>query len=93
MLQKITFSQLSGNLASINPRNVPTRGHDATLLNVLRPKSKLCKKSNCYNGPTLWNNLPVHIRSLKDKKQFKSEIKKFYTNKFLTDNNCVINYW
>ena len=52
MLQKITFSQLSGNLASINPRNVPTRGCDATLLNVLRPKSEL-KKSNCYNGPTL----------------------------------------
>ena len=38
---KITISQLSGNLASINPRNVPTRAHDATLLNVLRPKSEL----------------------------------------------------
>ena len=41
MLQKITFSQLSGNLTSINPRNVPTRAHGATLLNVLRPKSEL----------------------------------------------------
>ena len=41
MLQKITFLQLSDNLASINQSNVPTRAHDATVLNVLRPKSEL----------------------------------------------------
>ena len=43
MLQQITFSQLIGNLASINPRNIPTSAHDATLLNVRRPKSELKK--------------------------------------------------
>ena len=37
--------------------------------------------------------LPVHIRSVKNKKQFRLEVKKFYTNKFLTDNKYVINYW
>ena len=41
----------------------------------------------CYNGPVLWNTLPVYIRSLKEKNEFKLEINKFYTNLFLADNN------
>ena len=36
------------------------------LLHVLRPKSELFKKSNCYNGPILWNTSPTYIRSLKE---------------------------
>ena len=89
MLQKITFSQLNDNLPPIhiNDIPVPTRAHDAIILYVPRPNSELFKKSNCYNGPVLWNTLPVYIRSLKEKNEFKLEINKFYTNLFLADNN------
>ena len=89
MLQKNTFSQLNDNLPPIhiNDIPVPTRAHDAIILYVPRPNSELFKKSNCYNGPVLWNTLPVYIRSLKEKNEFKLEINKFYTNLFLADNN------
>ena len=93
MLQKITFFQVKDNLVNINRRDVCTRAHDATLLAVPRPKSELFKKSNCYNGPVLWNNLPVYIRSLHEINRFKQEIKKYYIRMFLNDNNREIIYW
>ena len=85
MLQKITFSQVKDNLVNINRRDVCTRAHDATLLDVPRPKSELFQKSNCYNGPVLWNNLPVYIRSLHEINRFKQEIKKYFIRMFLND--------
>ena len=41
MLQKITFFQVKDNLVNINRRDVCTMAHDATLLDVPRPKSEL----------------------------------------------------
>ena len=87
MLQKNTFRELQGNLAKIDRIDVCTRAHDATLIHVTRPKSELDKKSNCYNGATIWNNLPVYIRSLKEINEFKYEIKKYYFGMFLSDND------
>ena len=63
MLQKNNFRELQDNLAKINRGDVCTRAHHATLIHVTRPKSELYKKSNCYNGTIIWNNLPVYIRS------------------------------
>ena len=54
---------------------------------MTRPKSELYKKSNCYNGAIIWNNLPVYIRSLKEINEFKSEIRKYYFGMFLSDND------
>ena len=87
MLQKNTFRELQGNLAKINRRDVCTRAHDATLIHVTRPKSELYKKSNCYNGAIIWNNLPVYIRSLREINEFKSEVKRYYFGMFLSDND------
>ena len=87
MLQKNTFGELQDNLAKIDRRDVCTRVHDTTLIHVTRPKSELYKKSNCYNGAIIWNNLPVYIRSLKEINEFKSEIKKYYFGMFLPDND------
>ena len=87
MLQKNTFRELQGNLAKINRRDVCTRAHDATLIHVTRPKSELYKKSNCYNGAIIWNNLPVYIRSLREINEFKSEIRRYYFGMFLSDND------
>ena len=58
-----------------------------SLPHVTRPKSELDKKSNCYNGAIIWNNLPVYIRSLKETNEFKSEIKKYYFGMFLPYND------
>ena len=87
MLQKNTFRELQGNLAKINRRDVCTRADDATLIHVTRPKSELYKKSNCYNGAIIWNNLPVYIRSLREINEFKSEIRRYYFGMFLSDND------
>ena len=54
---------------------------------MTRPKSELCKKSNCYNGAIIWNNLPVYIRSLREINEFKSEIRRYYFGMFLSDND------
>ena len=70
-----------------------TRLHDAPLLLVPQPKSELFQKSNSYNGPRLWNELPTHIRSIQDKSEFKTEIKKYYIRKFLSDHNSDTNNW
>ena len=86
MLQKNTFRELQDNLAKIERRDVCTRAHDATLIHVTRPRIELYKKSNCYNGAIIWNNLPVYIR-LKEINEFKSEIKKYYFGMFLFDND------
>ena len=47
----------------------------------------LYKKSNCYDGAIIWNNLPVYIRSLREINEFKSEIRRYYFGMFLSDND------
>ena len=87
MLQKSTFYQIHQNIAIMDRKTVNTRLHDAPLLLVPQPKSELFKKSNSYNGPRLWNELPTHIRSIQDKSEFKTKIKKYYISKFSSDHN------
>ena len=92
MLQKLTFNQVTNNIAPIDGRDVCTRLHDA-ILQIPQPKSEIFKKSNCYNGPLLWNNLPANIRALNDKNEFKTEIKKYYIRMFLNDHDMDITDW
>ena len=93
MLQKLTLNQVTNNIAPIDGRDVCTRLHDAVVLQVPQPKSEIFKKSNCYNGPLLWNNLPANIRALNDKNEFKTEIKKYYIRMFLNDHDMDITDW
>ena len=51
----------------MEPIRVKSNNKREVAIHVTRPKSQLDKKSNCYNGAIIWNNLPVYIRSLKEK--------------------------
>ena len=64
MLQKITFNELKENVALVDKKDIRTRAHDGILLYVPLPKTELFKKSNCYNKPVIWNNLPTQIRCI-----------------------------
>ena len=54
----------------------PLRSADQLLLNVPRTKSKL-RGGRCFSvaAPTLWNNLPLHIRQAATLSAFKSLLK------------------
>ena len=57
-------------------------------------ETELFKKSNCYNKPVIWNNLPTQIRCITELDEFKSQIKRYYIRMFLSDYNYyTITYW
>ena len=94
MLQKITFNELKENVALVDKKDIRTRAHDGILLYVPLPKTELFKKSNCYNKPVIWNNLPTQIRCITELGEFKSQIKRYYIRMFLSDYNYyTITYW
>ena len=95
MLQKITFNELKENVALVDKKDIRTRAHDGILLYVPLPKTELFKKSNCYNKPVIWNNLPTQIRCITELSgEFKSQIKRYYIRMFLSDYNYyTITYW
>ena len=65
----------------------------ALLLEVRRCKCTLGTRSFGYAGPTLWNDLPLEIRSAKDINCFKSLMKTYFfrlAKKFLT---CKLSYF
>ena len=94
MLQKITLNELKENVALVDTKDIRTRAHDGILLYVSLPKTELFRKSNCYNKPVIWNNLPTQIRCITELGEFKSQIKRYYIRMFLSDYNYyTITYW
>ena len=51
-----------------------TRRADATILKVPNANCNKFTKSPIFHGSTLWNSLPVNIRSAKTKLQFKTMV-------------------
>ena len=94
MLQKITFNEVKENVALVHKKDIRTRAHDGILLYAPLPKTELFTKSNCYNKPVIWKNLPTQIRCINELDEFKSQIKRYYIRMFLSDYNYyTITYW
>ena len=74
-LNGMTSSYLSELLDPYTPTR-PLRSADQLLLNVPRTKSKL-RGGRCFSvaAPTLWNDLPLHIRQASTLPVFKSLLK------------------
>ena len=49
-------------------------------LNIPKPRTNYLKRSICYSGAVLWNNLPREIRNLSNLSQFKKAINDYYVN-------------
>ena len=56
--------------SSVNTRNVTN-----AMLHVPRPFCEMYKRSFEYQGPTMWNTLPMQIRSTSNIEQFKCLLK------------------
>ena len=78
MLQKITFNELKENVALVDKKDIRNRAHDGILLYVPLPNTELFKKSNCYNKPVIWNNLPMQIRCINELDEFVSNQEVLY---------------
>ena len=54
------------------------------VLGVPFTKSKIYERAFSINGPTLYNNLPLHIRDSKSLVSFKSSLYSYYYQSYLS---------
>ena len=54
-----------------------TRATDMELLHVLRTKLKVTERDFAVTGPSIWNQIPLHLRRLENLADFKTEISNF----------------
>ena len=62
----------------VNGRNL--RSYDNMTLHQPIPNYEICKRSLAYNGPTIWNALPITIKTSSTIIQFKREYKNVFFN-------------
>ena len=62
----------------VNGRNL--RSYDNMTLHQPIPNYEICKRSLAYNGPTIWNALPITIKTSSTIMQFKREYKNVFFN-------------
>ena len=62
----------------VNGRNL--RYYDDMTLHQPIPNYEICKRSLAYNGPTIWNALPITIKTSSTIMQFKREFKNVFFN-------------
>ena len=53
-----------------------TRSNKSNLLYVPKPKLEFYRRSFCYSGATLWNNLPEHVRNSPSLEIFRRSLSK-----------------
>ena len=67
------------NIKPYSKRNTAVHTRDTRDKLLLHPKSEvktaMGASSIYWNGVSLWNNLPLHIREIRDEKQFKINLK------------------
>ena len=63
-LTKIMFNQVQDN-QGLQLRELSTRAHDGSVMEVLKPTSSKYMKSVAYRGPTSWNSLKPELRCLR----------------------------
>ena len=63
------------------------RHNQGILFKIERHSTEKAYTSASFKGARLWNELPPHIRQEDRKAQFKAQIKEFYKNKFILENN------
>ena len=72
------FKMLKGNapsylksLFSVRTLEYDVRNNRSIKLHTPKPRTNYLKRSICYSGALLWNNLPQEIRNLPNLSQFK----------------------
>ena len=58
----------------LDVRNLPTRRHDGVLFKETQVVHHKVKQDPLYRAIIAWNNLPVHIRNMDTKEQFKNSL-------------------
>ena len=60
-----------------NKHNYGTRNSYNKHLNIPKPRTEQYKHSLLYNGPILWNSIPLSIRNSDNLDVFKAKLKSF----------------
>ena len=72
---------ICGNVCfSYEVNGLNLRSYDNTTLHQPIPNCEICKRSQTYNGPTIWNALPRIIKTSSTIMQFKREYKNVFFN-------------
>ena len=79
-MHKIIFGQAPQKIKNKFTTNPNRHSH---VLSFPRPRNNMYKSSLMYSGCTLWNCLPLNIKSIASKNAFKSAIKNFVKAKKL----------
>ena len=59
-------------------------------LSLPKPNTNNLKRSFCYSGACLWNNLPQHLKSVGSIGQFKRGIKNFKVSEISDSHTAII---
>jgi hypothetical protein len=65
------------NLFSVHGSGYNLRNSEIKL-NLPKPRTNYLKRSLCYSGALLWNNLPQNIRMLRSLPLFKNSLNYYY---------------
>ena len=63
------------DLSYRDSRNINTRFHSSSVLNVIKPNCETFKRSVCYKGALAWNNLDPNTKCIKAYESFKKQQK------------------
>ena len=91
------FKILNGDAPSYlqNPFSVHGSGYNLRnseiKLNLPKPRTNYLKRSLCYSGALLWNNLPQNIRMLRSLPLFKNSLN-YYTILYCIVLYCIVLY-
>ena len=86
---QLVFKVLKGNVPSYLKSlfSVRTLEYDVrnnrSKLHIPKPRTNYLKRSICYSGALLWNNLPQEIRNLPNLSQFKRATNDYYVDIFI----------
>ena len=68
-----------GNFGMNHDRN--TRHNNLTSSEFHR--LTICQRAVSYRGPLIWNNLPLHLRTIESLPSFKNKLKLYFLNHYL----------
>ncbi len=84
-INKSTYRKVSNGNGNVIQNIANTRMHDAPALNWPHLSNDRFMQFVPYLGPTLWTDLPAHIRNCENINTFTSHLKEHYKTKFIND--------